>query len=147
VIVVWDNGKCANYRCSGTFDICILDTSSAGKKHDAVQCSGCSVTPICGIRWACADCLSNGSNINLCSNCYHNDEHDLRHHFYRLITPTSEKVLVTTRRKSKRIIMKGNFAGARVVPGVDFKSSNVNIGDCKRGRILEIKVKIVFFEI
>lgn len=31
VVVVWDNGTAANYRCSGAYDIRILDSAPTGK--------------------------------------------------------------------------------------------------------------------
>lgn len=31
VLVLWDNGTAANYRCSTHFDVMILDTASAGE--------------------------------------------------------------------------------------------------------------------
>ena len=31
VVVVWDNGTAANYRCSGAYDLRILDLGPAGK--------------------------------------------------------------------------------------------------------------------
>jgi hypothetical protein len=92
VVVVWDNGTGANYRCSGTFDLRILETSSSGVCHEATKCDSCSQEPICGMRWICADCFINDNkNLNLCSQCYHNDKHDVKHRFYRILTPLSEK--------------------------------------------------------
>lgn len=32
VVVMWDNGTAANYRCSGAFDLRILDSASTGKQ-------------------------------------------------------------------------------------------------------------------
>lgn len=31
VVVVWDNGTAANYRCSGAYDLRILDSAPTGK--------------------------------------------------------------------------------------------------------------------
>lgn len=31
VVVVWDNGTAANYRCSGAYDVRILDSAPTGK--------------------------------------------------------------------------------------------------------------------
>lgn len=31
VVVVWDNGTAANYRCAGAFDLRIFDSSATGK--------------------------------------------------------------------------------------------------------------------
>ena len=32
VLVVWDNGTAANYRCASNFDLRILDNASAGER-------------------------------------------------------------------------------------------------------------------
>ena len=32
VVVVWDNGTAANYRCSGAYDLRILDSAPTGNK-------------------------------------------------------------------------------------------------------------------
>lgn len=93
VVVVWDNGKCANYRCAGDFDIRILESSPSGLFHESIKCDECEQNPLCGIRWVCADCLSGeNKNISLCSQCYHGDQHSVKHSFYRLLTQTSEKL-------------------------------------------------------
>lgn len=90
VIVVWDNGIGANYRCSGAFDLRILDVYTI--KHESIRCDSCMINPIWGIKWTCADCLIDENvNYNLCSQCYHNDKHHLKHRFYRILTPISEK--------------------------------------------------------
>ena len=77
VVVVWDNGTAANYRCSGAFDLRILDSAPTGIKHDGTMCDTCRQQPIFGIRWKCAEC----TNYDLCSVCYHGDKHHLRHRF------------------------------------------------------------------
>ena len=41
VVVVWDNGTAANYRCSGAFDLRILDSAPTGIKHDGTMCDTC----------------------------------------------------------------------------------------------------------
>ena len=38
VVVVWDNGTAANYRCSGAYDLRILDSGPAGKHHSNILC-------------------------------------------------------------------------------------------------------------
>ena len=30
VVIVWDNGTAANYRCSGQFDLRVLDSAASG---------------------------------------------------------------------------------------------------------------------
>lgn len=91
-VVVWDNGTGANYRISGEYDLRVLDLSPCGIVHESITCDECRQSPLRGIRWTCANCLVNESrNVNLCSRCYHDDKHVVKHHFYRILTPTTEK--------------------------------------------------------
>ncbi|XP_033321532.1 E3 ubiquitin-protein ligase mind bomb 1 [Megalopta genalis] len=135
VVVVWDNGTAANYRCSGAFDLRILDSAPTGVKHDGTMCDTCRQQPIFGIRWKCAEC----GNYDLCSMCYHGDKHHLRHRFYRIATPGSERVLLEPRRKSKKIAIRGIFPGARVVRGVDWQWEDQDGGNGRRGKVNEIQ--------
>ncbi|XP_076242852.1 E3 ubiquitin-protein ligase mind bomb 1 isoform X1 [Calliopsis andreniformis] len=135
VVVVWDNGTAANYRCSGAFDLRILDSAPTGVKHDGTMCDTCRQQPIFGIRWKCAEC----GNYDLCSICYHGDKHHLRHRFYRTATPGSERVLLEPRRKSKKIAIRGIFPGARVVRGVDWQWEDQDGGNGRRGKVNEIQ--------
>ncbi|KAK2517927.1 Mib1 [Columba guinea] len=130
VVVVWDNGTAANYRCSGAYDLRILDSAPTGIKHDGTMCDTCRQQPIIGIRWKCAEC----TNYDLCTVCYHGDKHHLRHRFYRITTPGSERVLLESRRKSKKITARGIFAGARVVRGVDWQWEDQDGGNGRRGK-------------
>ena len=86
VVVVWDNGTAANYRCSGAYDLRNVDSAPTGIKHEGTMCDSCHQQPIYGIRWKCAEC----ANYDLCSICYHSDKHHLRHRFYRITTPGTE---------------------------------------------------------
>uniref|UniRef100_A0A087XXV1 RING-type E3 ubiquitin transferase n=1 Tax=Poecilia formosa TaxID=48698 RepID=A0A087XXV1_POEFO len=135
VVVVWDNGTAANYRCSGAYDIRILDSAPTGIKHDGTMCDTCRQQPIIGIRWKCAEC----TNYDLCTTCYHGDKHHLRHRFYRITTPGSERVLLESRRKSKKITARGIFAGGRVVRGVDWQWEDQDGGNARRGKVTEIQ--------
>lgn len=136
VVVVWDNGTAANYRCAGIYDLRILDSSPTGIKHDGSMCDGCRMQPIYGIRWKCADC----SNYDLCSTCYHGDKHQLRHRFYRINTPNSDSpTLVEARRKGKKITARGIFPGARVVRGVDWQWEDQDGGAGRRGKVTEVQ--------
>ncbi len=87
VVVVWDNGTAANYRCAGAFDLRAWDSAPTGVKHDGAMCDTCRQQPIFGARWKCAEC----ANYDLCSICYHGDKHHLRHRFYRITTVGSER--------------------------------------------------------
>ncbi|KAG8227571.1 hypothetical protein J437_LFUL000671, partial [Ladona fulva] len=135
VVVVWDNGTAANYRCSGPYDLRILDSAPTGVKHDGAMCDTCRQQPIFGIRWKCGEC----GNYDLCSSCYHGDKHNLRHRFYRITTLGSERVLLEPRRKSKKIAVRGIFPGARVVRGVDWQWEDQDGGNGRRGKVNEIQ--------
>uniref|UniRef100_A0A4W6C6J5 RING-type E3 ubiquitin transferase n=1 Tax=Lates calcarifer TaxID=8187 RepID=A0A4W6C6J5_LATCA len=135
VVVVWDNGTAANYRCSGAYDVRILDSAPTGIKHDGTMCDTCRQQPIIGIRWKCAEC----TNYDLCTTCYHGDKHHLRHRFYRITTPGSERVLLESRRKSKKITARGIFTGGRVVRGVDWQWEDQDGGNGRRGKVTEIQ--------
>nr|CAG4646871.1 EOG090X02DA [Megafenestra aurita] len=135
VVVVWDNGTAANYRCCGAYDLRNLDSAPTGIKHDGTMCDTCHQQPIYGIRWKCAEC----TNYDLCSICYHSDKHHLRHRFYRITTPGTERVLLEPRRKSKKIGIRGIFAGARVVRGVDWQWEDQDGGNGRRGKVTEIQ--------
>ncbi|OWA50119.1 E3 ubiquitin-protein ligase MIB1 [Hypsibius exemplaris] len=135
VVVVWDNGQAANYRCAGQFDLRILDTSPTGVKHDGSMCDSCRQTPIFGIRWKCAEC----PNYDLCSVCYHGEKHNLRHAFHRTISPGTERVLMEPRFKSKKKKSKGLFPNAKVVRGVDWQWEDQDGGNGKRGKLTEMQ--------
>jgi len=135
VVVVWDNGTAANYRCSGAFDLRILDSAPTGSKHDGTMCDTCRQQPIFGIRWKCGEC----TNYDLCSYCYHGDKHHLRHRFYRIATVGSERMLLEPRRKSKKIPVRGIFHGARVIRGVDWQWEDQDGGNGRRGKVTEVQ--------
>ncbi|KAG7278408.1 hypothetical protein CRUP_038571, partial [Coryphaenoides rupestris] len=100
-------------------------------KHDGTMCDTCRQQPIIGIRWKCAEC----TNYDLCTTCYHGDKHHLRHRFYRITTPGSERVLLESRRKSKKITARGIFTGGRVVRGVDWQWEDQDGGNGRRGKV------------
>lgn len=135
VVVVWDNGTAANYRCAGAYDLRILDSAPTGIKHDGTMCDTCRQQPIFGIRWKCAECV----NYDLCSICYHGDKHHLRHRFYRIATPGGERTMLEPRRKSKKVAVRGIFPGARVVRGVDWQWEDQDGGVGRRGKVNEVQ--------
>ena len=135
VVIVWDNGTAANYRCLGAFDLRIVDSAPTGIKHESSKCDSCSQQPIFGIRWKCAECL----NFDLCSICYHSDKHNTRHRFCRILAPGHERLLVESRRKSKKITTRGIFPSARVIRGVDWQWEDQDGGSGKRGKVTEIQ--------
>ncbi|KAH9638713.1 hypothetical protein HF086_013985 [Spodoptera exigua] len=111
VVVVWDNGTAANYRCSGAYDLRILDSAPTGVKHEGTMCDTCRQQPIFV--------------------CYHGDKHNLRHRFYRISAPGAQRCLVEPRRKSKKQAVRGIFPGARVVRG--------DGGNGRRGKVNEVQ--------
>lgn len=48
VLVVWDNGVAANYRCSSQFDLRLLDNAPAGMDRVLLNCT-CTVPSITSI--------------------------------------------------------------------------------------------------
>ncbi|CAC5361693.1 MIB [Mytilus coruscus] len=58
----------------------------AGVKHTHVQCDGCDMYPLRGIRWKCMIC----GDYDLCTDCYMNNEHDLSHIFKRKLSTDSK---------------------------------------------------------
>ncbi|KAG1650958.1 E3 ubiquitin-protein ligase mib1 [Nymphon striatum] len=137
-------------------------------KHEGTMCDTCRLTPIFGIRWKCGEC----SNYDLCSICYHGDKHNLRHRFYRITNPGCERyaiylyicccvvvtlhvfviskmnvnlyvsyyrVVLEPRRKSKKIVLRGIYPGARVVRGVDWQWEDQDGGNGRRGKVTEIQ--------
>nr|CAB3263829.1 E3 ubiquitin-protein ligase MIB1 [Phallusia mammillata] len=135
VVIVWDNGTAANYRCSGQYDLRVLDSAASGVKHNGSMCDTCRLQPIFGIRWKCAEC----HNYDLCSACYHGDKHHLRHRFYRIVTPDGERVLMESRRKSKKISARGIYPGARVVRGVDWQWEDQDGGNGRKGKVTKVQ--------
>lgn len=135
MVVVWDNGTAANYRCAGAYDLRVLDSAPTGVKHEGTMCDTCRQQPIFGMRWKCAEC----ANYDLCSICYHGDKHHLRHRFYRISTPAGDRTMLEPRRKSKKVAVRGIFPGARVVRGVDWAWDDQDGGNGRRGKVNEIQ--------
>ncbi|XP_060848380.1 uncharacterized protein LOC132927810 isoform X2 [Rhopalosiphum padi] len=138
VVVVWDNGIAANYRCSGQYDLRVYDSGPTGhSKHEGVVCNSCKQSPIIGHRWKCMNCpgneVSSDSSVDLCFMCYHSDKHNVRHRFILIQQPVPKEllkdprslgenpVILDQRKKSKKITLRGIFPGSRVVRGVDWQ--------------------------
>ena len=92
VVVVWDNGIVANYRCRSAFDLRVMDNGVCGVRHEMIKCNSCAHQPLFGMRWLCAECLTDDNReVNLCSQCYHGDKHNLKHRFYRITNSITDK--------------------------------------------------------
>ncbi|RDD46134.1 E3 ubiquitin-protein ligase MIB1 [Trichoplax sp. H2] len=132
--VVWDNGTAANYRCCDAYDLRTFDDSATGIEHTGSMCEGCRMMPIYGTRWKCVECPS----CDLCTLCYNSDKHNLRHRFYRIRIPNAQPYKMESRRKSKKISVRGIFPGARVVRGYDWSWEDQDGGPGCRGKVVEI---------
>lgn len=124
-----------NSRCSGIYDLRIVDSAPSGIKHENTECDSCHQTPIYGTRWLCAECL----NSDLCSICYHNEKRCCKHRHYRITIPRSDPILLEPRKKSKKLQLRGLFPGARVNRGVDWQWDDQDGGSGKRGKLLDIQ--------
>lgn len=114
VVIAWDNGTIANYRPE---DVHLVDTGPCGVRHEGAICDNCHQrTGIFGIRWQCAVCI----NYDLCSTCYHTDQHSVKHHFYRIDSPQNSeqhRITVSPRKGAKKVQLRGILPGAKVVRG------------------------------
>ena len=145
VLVRWDCGTQGQYRTGpSSYELRIFDNAPAGIRHADKFCTFCNADPdlgkeICGVLWACSSC----PDVQLCSFHYMNDKHDLNHPFLRLdssgITDESLAQLVPPRRGSRRITIKGVFAGAKVQRSFDWMWQDQDGGPGKHGKVLEIQ--------
>ncbi|XP_071494360.1 E3 ubiquitin-protein ligase mind-bomb-like [Diadema antillarum] len=112
VNVKWDRGLLGDYRMGfeNAFDLRILDNGSVGDHHAEVQCNGCNLSPIHGMRWCCAAL----ENYDLCSKCYHEGRNFTEYIFTRILIPGAKGDAVPPRRGSTVSEVKGLFPGAKV---------------------------------
>ncbi len=54
--------------------------------------------------------------------------------------------MLESRRKSKKLIYKGIYPGAKVTRGVDWQWDDQDGGHLSRGKVIEIKVKIIYLK-
>ncbi|KAK6979018.1 E3 ubiquitin-protein ligase MIB2, partial [Biomphalaria glabrata] len=134
VNVIWDIGTIKKYEigASKKFPLCLLDSAPSGVIHKKIKCGSCDMIPIIGVRWKCTICF----NYNLCSKCYHNDNHDTQHEFWRYINPTNKRFKVPVRHGGKKIQSKGIFQNAKVVRGFDWKWGDQDGGNLSVGHVL-----------
>uniref|UniRef100_A0A2C9JT16 RING-type E3 ubiquitin transferase n=1 Tax=Biomphalaria glabrata TaxID=6526 RepID=A0A2C9JT16_BIOGL len=134
VNVIWDIGTIKKYEigASKKFPLCLLDSAPSGVIHKKIKCGSCDMIPIIGVRWKCTICF----NYNLCSKCYHNDNHDTQHEFWRYINPTNKRFKVPVRHGGKKIQSKGIFQNAKVVRGFDWKWGDQDGGNISVGHVL-----------
>ena len=59
VVIVWDNGTAANYRCNNKYDLRIYDAGPAGIYHQEAMCDTCRQAPILRESFLEVDLLKN----------------------------------------------------------------------------------------
>ncbi|KAG1650956.1 E3 ubiquitin-protein ligase mind-bomb [Nymphon striatum] len=132
------------------------------------MCDTCRLTPIFGIRWKCGEC-SNYDLCSICYHGdKHNLRHRFyritnpgceRYAIYLYICccvvvtlhvfviskmnvnlyVSYYRVVLEPRRKSKKIVLRGIYPGARVVRGVDWQWEDQDGGNGRRGKVTEIQ--------
>jgi len=140
--VIWDDksglypalGQTYHCGLQGRFDLTILDLGPTGISHPATRCSECCFTPIFGIRWSCLKC----PGLDLCSECYHNNGHDLTHSFIRRTSPGDPGELVGERANAYRTQTGGCFRDAKVERGPHWRWGDQDGGPGSVGYISEV---------
>ncbi|XP_070207925.1 E3 ubiquitin-protein ligase MIB2-like isoform X2 [Littorina saxatilis] len=137
VQVLWDIGTESTCRAGqdGKFDLRVFDTATVGVHHEGATCAECKEEGITGILWRCKDC----HGYELCSLCYADDKHDIRHQFLPIDFPGTEGKLMKKRKMSVRIRAMGLFPGAKVTRGKDWKWKNQDGGPGSEGEVMELK--------
>ncbi|XP_070207922.1 uncharacterized protein [Littorina saxatilis] len=137
VQVLWDIGTESTCRAGqdGKFDLRVFDTATVGVHHEGSTCAECKEEGITGILWRCNDC----HGYELCSLCYADDKHDIRHQFLRIDFPGTEGKLMKKRKISVRIRAVGLFPGAKVSRGKDWRWKNQDGGRGSEGELTEVK--------
>ncbi|XP_025083352.1 E3 ubiquitin-protein ligase mib1-like [Pomacea canaliculata] len=115
VRVLWDKGQESTYRAGadGKFDLRIFDTGQRGIRHPNTKCQECGEKNIYGVLWRCKEC----TGYDLCSKCYSEDKHDIRHRFLRIDSFKSNGKEVKQRKTSVKMRAMGIFEGSKVTRG------------------------------
>ncbi|OAF68340.1 hypothetical protein A3Q56_03926 [Intoshia linei] len=123
--VIWDDGSHGIYRAgfAGKYDLLLYDNSTAGILHIGYNCCECNACPIAGMRWKCITCR----DINLCTSCYMNDGHKVKHNFIRFISTYDKGHEIGPRILSKIIKIKQITAGSKVGRGITWVNGNDDI--------------------
>lgn len=136
VVVQWDNGVKNVYRAGyeNSFDLRVYDNAGVGVKHN-LKCVGCEVDTVFGMLWSCSEC----PDVNLCSECYFGDKHDINHQFIRYDTvDRSDGVKVPKRSISKTLTAMGIFERCKVRRGPDWRWHSQDGGEDKYGEVIAI---------
>ncbi|XP_053379617.1 E3 ubiquitin-protein ligase MIB2-like isoform X2 [Mercenaria mercenaria] len=136
VVVQWDNGEKNVYRAGyeKAYDLRIYDNAGIGVKHN-VKCAGCDIDTVFGMLWTCSEC----PDVNLCTECYFNDKHEINHQFIRHDTvDRSEGMQVPKRGISRTLPAMGIFEKCKVRRGPDWRWHNQDGGEDKYGEVIAI---------
>lgn len=152
VILQWDGGSRTNYRIGhqNAFDLRVIDNAAIGVRHANICCKTCGNNSlnnprssevgqqngIYGLRWNCSGC----ADVDLCTNCYMGDRHDVTHAFWRLDRSSeSSGVLMNPRKGSRKVPLKGIYPGAKVKRGHDWTWDDQDGGVGKVGKVHDIQ--------
>ncbi|XP_071500480.1 E3 ubiquitin-protein ligase MIB2-like [Diadema antillarum] len=113
VLVQWDVGNKGLYRIGHDHAFELRELDIPGMVHTKVWCDGCNKPEIQGLRWRCTECYG----IDLCTDCYMGDKHDIRHVFMRVRCSDRSSMgeKVPPRCSSSFSPIYGFFPGAKVV--------------------------------
>jgi len=140
--VIWDE-KSSLYPALGTtyhcglqdrFDLIIVDLGSTGLSHPQTRCGECGFCPIYGIRWSSVQ----SPGVDLCSECYHSNGHNLAHSFIRRTSPGDPGELVGERSLAVRSQTLGCFRGAQVERGPHWRWGDQDGGPGSVGVVSEV---------
>ncbi|KAK7473302.1 hypothetical protein BaRGS_00035434 [Batillaria attramentaria] len=133
VRVQWDNGEESTCRTGsdGKFDLRVFDTAPVGVRHPSSKCDACGEEDIFGTLWRCREC----TGCDLCTPCYSDDKHDLRHPFLRIDSAGDEGCAVPKRKTSVRVRAIGIFPGATVTRGKDWVWDDQDGGPGSEGEV------------
>ncbi|XP_067047013.1 E3 ubiquitin-protein ligase MIB2-like [Acropora muricata] len=136
VWVQWDSGEKEHYRAGvdGKYDLRILDSSNGGERHLFTSCDGCRRKPIIGFRWHCKE----GSDYDLCTQCYQSDFPHNGHTFERIDKSGSKGVNVGKRWGSTKLELRGLFRGAKVIRRQDWELNDQDGNPNLVGEVKEV---------
>ncbi|XP_074661753.1 uncharacterized protein LOC141914453 [Tubulanus polymorphus] len=83
--IIVDDGKNIDTQSMMNLLFCIAENQAKrmGLMHRGITCNICHQTPLCGIRYKCANC----SDYDVCDKCEPKDEHNSTHVFLKINTP------------------------------------------------------------
>ncbi|CAI8023106.1 E3 ubiquitin-protein ligase mib1 [Geodia barretti] len=107
------------------------------REFTSLSCEWCGKEDLVWCVWRCTCCL----DYYLCNQCYHNDRHSMWHPFFRLDNPDNKRnrVRQSSRRDSRKVVLRGAFPGSHVVRGTDWKWGNQDGGAGTRGKVIAVK--------